>query len=429
MKVFNLKSFRLFAEAIKTTRHEMWVSVQVLIAATLVLSLLLFAVEHNAQPDVFSNYWDALLWSFMGYIGDPGDFATYTPITFWGRILKILCAIINIAIFAVPAGLVAGGFGDAIARDQREKELQEMGERLACAFRRRQDRYTKFRTVPRYVSPVDVQAMQQMDTKDIIDAVRASKQFRLRNLAAAQPESDHPLDRLIIEEIPTEGLTSYGCCIDRRSKVTIVAPSSVQEPAIGHFAYHVALYGGFNYISKEYEEDSNLPRSYYLIDNTNPTLAQQDYLADLRRLSEGEDRWVIFLISSESVHPEQLHFVTLVQKKIGDRPSTIIQTEAFDRLFESIQTRLHADYQVESERDTRYLPAGPKNVAMQIDGGKRCNAFTIRTAWSVTAFDTHHIAIARALAEQIGRTLLPDWSDELDPRWKEPGIGYLKNTK
>jgi hypothetical protein len=66
---------------------------------------------------------------------------------------------------------------------------------------------------------------------------------------------------------------------------------------------------------------------------------------------------------------------------------------------------------------------------MQIDGGKRCNAFTIRTAWSVTAFDTHHIAIARALAEQIGRTLLPDWSDELDPRWKEPGIGYLKNTK
>jgi hypothetical protein len=186
----------------------------------------------------------------------------------------------------------------------------------------------------------------------------------------------------------------------------------------------VALYGGFNYISKEYEEDSNLPRSYYLIDNTNPTPAQQDYLADLRRLSEGEDRWAIFLISSESVHPEQLHFVTLVQKKIGDRPSTIIQTEAFDCLFESIQTRLHADYQVESERDTRYLPAGPKNVAMQIDGGKRCNAFTIRTAWSVTAFDTHHIAIARALAEQIGRTLLPDWSDELDPRWKEPGIGY-----
>ena len=114
-----MTSFRLFWRAVKSTRHEMWVSVQVLVVATLVLSLLLYLVEHNAQPDVFHNYWDALLWSFMGYIDDPGEFATYTPITFWGRVLKIMCALVNIAIFAIPAGLVAGGFSDAIAEDKR----------------------------------------------------------------------------------------------------------------------------------------------------------------------------------------------------------------------------------------------------------------------------------------------------------------------
>lgn len=79
----NMKSFRLFWRAVKSTRHEMWVSLQVLIATTLILSLLLYAVEHAAQPDVFRNYWDSLLWSFMGYIGDPGEFAPYAPITFW----------------------------------------------------------------------------------------------------------------------------------------------------------------------------------------------------------------------------------------------------------------------------------------------------------------------------------------------------------
>lgn len=138
-----MNSFRLFWRAVKSTRHEMWISLQVLVATTLVLSLALYLVEHNAQPDIFRNYWDALLWSSMGYIGDPGEFATYTPITFWGRILKIACAIVNIAIFAVPAGLVAGGFSDAIADDKRNRELDEMRRRLEKAFRRKQDKATK----------------------------------------------------------------------------------------------------------------------------------------------------------------------------------------------------------------------------------------------------------------------------------------------
>ena len=170
-------SFRLFWRAVKSTRHEMWVSLQVLVAATLVLSLLLYLVEHAAQPEVFRNYWDALLWSFMGYIEDPGEFAQYAPVTFWGRVLKIMCAIVNIAIFAVPAGLLGGGFSDAIADDKRSRELDDYKSRLMKAFHRKQDRYTKYRVVPRYVSPVDVQALQEIDTKDIIDAVRHSGSF------------------------------------------------------------------------------------------------------------------------------------------------------------------------------------------------------------------------------------------------------------
>lgn len=206
-------------------------------------------MEHNAQPEVFRNYWDALLWSFMGYIEGPGESATYTPITFWGRVLKILCALVNIAIFAVPAGLAAGGFSDAIADDKRERELEEMRSRLAKSFRRKQDNQTKLRTVPRYVSLADIQVSQQIDTKDIIDAVRSSDEYRLCNLASAQPADQSPQDRLVIESSPTEGLTSYGCCIDRGCKVTIVDPSAYLEVGSGHFAYYLVLFGGFNYIS------------------------------------------------------------------------------------------------------------------------------------------------------------------------------------
>lgn len=417
-----MKSFSLFWRAVKSTRHEMWVSLQVLVAATLVLSLLLFLVEHNAQPNVFENYWDALLWSSMGYIGDPGEFATYAPITFWGRILKIACAIVNIAIFAVPAGLVAGGFSDAIAEDKRERELDELRQRLGKAFRRKQDKTTKFRTVPRYVSPVNIQVMQQIDTKDIIDAVRSSDSFRLRNLATAIPESENPSDRLVLEEIPTEGRTSYGCCIDRGSRVTIIAPSAVNEVGMSNFAYYLALFGGFNYISKEFEENSDEARSFYLIDSETGSPAMEAYLADIRRLTHGDDHWTVALIVADSVHPEKLHFVTSRLENAGGG-STIVRQSDFNVLYDAVAETMQKDFGIVSELNQRYRPVGVKNLGTRIGGGKDCNAFTLRVDWEIVAFDNRHIAIAYALAQQMA-SVLEGHTIEPSADWKQSGCGY-----
>lgn len=417
-----MKSFRLFWRAVKSTRHEMWISLQVLVATTLVLSLALYLVEHNAQPDVFRNYWDALLWSSMGYIGDPGEFATYAPVTFWGRILKIACAIVNIAIFAVPAGLVAGGFSDAIADDKRDRELEGMRRRLEKAFRRKQDKTTKFRTVPRYVPLVTIQVQQQIDTKDIIDAVRASDNLRLCNLASAKPESDSPADRLVIEEIPTEGRTAYGCCIDRGSRVTIVAPTASNEVGTGNFAYYVAFFGGFNYISREYEENTDEPRSYYLVDDEEADAAVRAYMHDIRRLTRGGDRWAITLIAADPVHPQKLHFVTLRLEKAGGG-STVIRREDFARLYDSLSETMQKEFGLDSELDKVYRPAGVKNVTVRAGGGRECNAFTLRIDWGIAAFDNRHAAIAYSMAREIagaleGRDVQPS------PLWKQPGYGY-----
>ncbi len=415
------KSLRLFWKAVKSTRHEMWVSLQVLVAATLLLSLGLYMVEHKAQPDVFRNYWDALLWSFMDYIGDPGKFAVYKPITFWGRLLNILCAFVKIAIFAVPAGLVANGFRNAISADKRAKELNDFKQRLMRSFRRKQDRYTKYRVVPRYVSPVDVQALQEIDTKDIIDAVRHSDCFRLRNLASAVPTDKNPHDRLVIETMPTEGRTAYGCCIDRESSVTIVAPTAAAEVALGNFAYYLALYGGFNYVSKERDEDRDSPRSYYLVDD-DMTDVERHYIDDVQRLTRGG--WVIFVIASDSVHSEQLHFITSIQPKLNAGTSTVIDSTKFDELYAKVSSDMASQFRLMSERDLRYLPVGKKNAAMRVGAGKKCNAFTLRIDWAVAAFDDRYIAIASALAQDFAAVLTPGCNLTPDPLWKSHGFGY-----
>lgn len=417
------KSFQLFWRAVKSTRHEMWVSLQVLIVITLILSLALFLVEHNAQPDVFTNYWDAFLWSTMGYIDDPGEFATFTPITFWGRVLKIACALINIAIFAVPAGLIAGGFSDAIAEDKREKELESLRERLSKAFRRVQLKNTSIRVVPRYLSIVSIQVNREIDTKDIIDAVRSSDTYRLKNLASAKPASENPVDRIVIELVPQEGKTSYGCCIDRGSNVTIVAPTGASEVGFSNFAFYLALFGKFNFISKEYEENKDERQSYYILENPDASQPVKDYVKDVKKFSERENAWVIVLIAADSVHPEDLHFITRMKEEVNSSGTSIIDKEKFQEMYELVSKDMEEKFGLQSEIDNKYKAIGIKNIISRTGGGTLYNSFTLRLDWDVVAFRTQNKHVAMTLAKDFSETLAGK-EIEYSEKWETPGYDY-----
>ena len=282
--------------------------------------------------------------------------------------------------------------------------------------------------MPRYVSVVDIEAMQRMTTKDILDTVDFSKDFRLRNLASTQSLSEHPQDRLIVEHFSLEGQTSYGCKIDRGSNVTIVSTSSVSEAGIGNFAYYLALYGGFNYISKEFEQNPDEPCSYYLIGDEHAEPQLEEFLSDLRALTRGEDKWAIMMLSAsgadEPQHPTQFHFVHQVQKKLELQSTTTIQEEKFNEMYRALSKILEDEFQLKSDLDELYLPVGKKNITMQIGGGRECNAFTLRTAFCVTEWDDRHIAIARQMAEAINLHIGTGQAIEEDKAWKVSSIGF-----
>ena len=97
-----IKAFNVLARAIRSKKNEMLVSLQFLCIITLMLSFILYFVEHEAQPEVYDNGWTSVIWAFAQYIGDPGGFAETPPITFWGRIIACIIGVLGIAIFAVP---------------------------------------------------------------------------------------------------------------------------------------------------------------------------------------------------------------------------------------------------------------------------------------------------------------------------------------
>ena len=105
-----MKAFRFLGEAVSSKKREMFVSLMFLTIVTIVLSFILFLVEHNANPDMVGNGWRSIVWSFAKYIGDPGKIVDEPLVTTGGRIISFLVGIMGIAIFAVPIGLLSSGF-------------------------------------------------------------------------------------------------------------------------------------------------------------------------------------------------------------------------------------------------------------------------------------------------------------------------------
>ena len=411
LRVFRyLKAFNVLSRAMRAKKDEMWVSVQFLVIITLILSFILFFVEHEAQPEVYNNGWTSVLWAFAQYIGDPGGFADTPPITITGRVIACIIGVLGIAIFAVPAGLIGSAFSEVMEKDEKKEKDTANIAKLKAAFRWTQDRYTKFLTVPRYVSVVDIQAKYRLAIPQICNAVNLSTNFRVRNLASTMPIDGKPIDKLVIETFPLN--TPYGCCIDRGSKVTIVATSNYTEAATGTFAYYLAQIGGFNYVSKEIELDMLNPITYYNITDEQADANLPLFLGDINRLANTDDHWVLFILAAsgggEPTYPTQFHYI--IGKAKGDETYddpriTIKNIPVFDAMYKDLSDAVEQQFSLTSDCQKYHTCTSPKNIARHI---KCPNAFTIRIAWSVLCWDYRYLQIAQTMANTIRQHIAND---------------------
>ncbi len=426
LRVFRyMKAFNVLSRAMRAKKDEMWVSVQFLTIVTLILSFVLFFVEHEAQPEVYNNGWISVLWAFAQYIGDPGNFADTPPITITGRVIACIIGVLGIAIFAVPAGLIGSAFSEVMEKDERKEKAEGWAERLHLAFERKLDRPTGFQIVPRYVSVVEIQARLGLKEDEILDAVAISDKFRLINLSSTATQEEQVTDLLAVEHFPVN--TIYGQYIDRHSKVTIFSPSNIVDPIIGWWAYYLAKIGGFNYVSREVGETRPY-NSFYLYKNDG-TIGREECMADLNRLLDNEEKWVFTILAasggSEPAYPTQFHFTYGAKKgdETYDDPNiTLNNIPAFDALYKEFASLLETQYSLLSADRQRYhTNANAGYFARHLE--HKVNAVALRVAWSVTARDTRAIQIAQTLAQTINRNI--NHTDNPDvPELKVKAIGY-----
>ncbi len=114
-------SLKTFGNVLKAKKEQLYISVFVALILLVIASCLMYFAENQAQPEVFSSipasmWWGIATLSTIGY----GDIY---PITVVGKIIGGIIAILGIAMFALPTGILSSGFVEVIQKRLEERRV------------------------------------------------------------------------------------------------------------------------------------------------------------------------------------------------------------------------------------------------------------------------------------------------------------------
>lgn len=123
------RAFSHIKRVVEATKEELLISLIAVLTLLVIASSLMYFVEHDVQPDAFPNI-PATMWWGVATLTTVGYGDVY-PITGLGKIMAGIMAILGIGIFALPAGILANGFGNTI-EDTVEEKKSKKKKKVTC---------------------------------------------------------------------------------------------------------------------------------------------------------------------------------------------------------------------------------------------------------------------------------------------------------
>jgi voltage-gated potassium channel len=113
-----------FGEAVKAKRKQIFFSTVAMIILIIICSLLMYSVEHDAQPDVFTNGFSGFVYGFSS-ITSFGE-TDVGPVTTMGKILSTVMLLLGGCIFGIPVAIIGDAFGTMVSKQSGEEEKEEV---------------------------------------------------------------------------------------------------------------------------------------------------------------------------------------------------------------------------------------------------------------------------------------------------------------
>ena len=117
------KSFQLIGTALSMVKDELITAYTACLILVSFSAILMYYIEHDAQPEIFKNIGDGFWWSLVAFTTTGyGDIYPITPL---GKLLGSLISLIGIAMIAIPTGIISSSFINIIQKREKEKGEKE----------------------------------------------------------------------------------------------------------------------------------------------------------------------------------------------------------------------------------------------------------------------------------------------------------------
>jgi voltage-gated potassium channel len=118
-----LKAVRIIQTVMDEKKEQIYLTLMFIFFLLIIISTLMFYVENEAQPTVFSSIPASMWWGIetlttVGY----GDML---PVTTYGRILGGMISVLGIGLFALPAGILSSGLTEHLQKQDDKSKMKK----------------------------------------------------------------------------------------------------------------------------------------------------------------------------------------------------------------------------------------------------------------------------------------------------------------
>ncbi|SCJ96145.1 MlotiK1 channel [uncultured Eubacterium sp.] len=124
LRIFRIHHYsdplQVIGRVLKKKRGQLLSSIFIVLILMIAASLMMYSLEHTAQPQVFDNAFSGFWWAIntlltVGY----GDIV---PITFAGKVCGAIMTFLGVGMVAIPTGILSAGFVEQMRPKPKEKE-------------------------------------------------------------------------------------------------------------------------------------------------------------------------------------------------------------------------------------------------------------------------------------------------------------------
>jgi len=124
----HMEALRELGQLFRAKREELTITAILGFILLLSASSTMYFIEHDAQPEQFSSipasmWWGVVTLTTVGY----GDVYPITPL---GRVAGAFVQVIGVGLFALPAGILAGGFSEILERRRAHRVCPHCGRTI-----------------------------------------------------------------------------------------------------------------------------------------------------------------------------------------------------------------------------------------------------------------------------------------------------------